>query len=86
MVRRLCALVVAAVVSGFALLLITGDYENDGPVLVAVGGGHGVHAGDLFVLAGWAAAVTALWALVALPARRPGRGDAPDGGPARGRS
>ncbi|MGY1915002.1 hypothetical protein [Blastococcus sp. SYSU DS0973] len=72
MLRWLCALVAGAVVSGFAFLLITGQYSNDGPVLLRLSGDHGLHAGDLFVLAGWAVAVLALLALAAMPARRPG--------------
>jgi hypothetical protein len=58
--RWLCASVVGAVVSGFALLLLTGRYINEGPVMVSVADGHGLHAGDFFVLAGWLVAVAAL--------------------------
>ena len=60
MLRWLCALVVAGIVSGFAFLLLTGDYDNAGPVLLPVTESHGVHAGDLFVIAGWAVAMAAL--------------------------
>lgn len=55
-----CALVVAAVLSGFAFLLITGKYTEEVKILFVLTPGHGVHAGDLFVAAGWAAAVVAL--------------------------
>ena len=58
--RRFCALVVAAVLSGFTFLLLTGHYLNDGPVVIAVTENHGLHAGDLFVLAGWAVGMSAL--------------------------
>jgi len=58
--RVLCSAVVGAVLSGFAFLLVTGRYINDGPVLVSLGGGHGVHLGDMFVLVGWAMAMVAL--------------------------
>jgi hypothetical protein len=54
------ALVVAGIVSGFAFLLVTGYYDNDGPVLVELTASHGLHAGDLFVIAGWAVAMGAL--------------------------
>ena len=64
MLRWWSALVVVGVVSGFTFLLLTGDYINDGPVVVAVTESHGVHAGDLFVLAGWAVAMAALGHLV----------------------
>ena len=68
MLRWLYALVVGGIVSGFTVLLLTGNYINDGPVLVALSESHGLHAGDLFVIAGWAVALAAL----ALLTRRPG--------------
>lgn len=58
------ALVVAGILSGFTFLLLTGDYINDGPVVVAVTDTRGVHAGDLFVVAGWAVAMAALGLLI----------------------
>ena len=64
MLRWLSTLVVGGILSGFTFLLLTGDYLNDGPVLLAVTDSHGVHAGDLFVLAGWAVAMAALWLLI----------------------
>lgn len=70
--RWLYALVVGAVVSGFAFLLVTGEYTKDGPVVVRLLGNHGVHRGDLFVLAGWLLAVLAVLAL-AFAAGRAGR-------------
>ena len=60
MIRWSCALVVGAVLSGFAFLLLTGRYINDGAVVVTLSARHGLHVGDLFVLAGWAAAIAAL--------------------------
>jgi hypothetical protein len=67
--RWLYALVVGAVVTGFAFLLVTGRYINDGPVVVTVARGHGLHIGDLFVLAGWAVAMVSLGVLAAGPGR-----------------
>lgn len=64
MLRWLSALVVGAVLSGFAFLLLTGRYINDGPVLVTLSSDHGLHAGDLFVLAGWVVAMVSLGVLV----------------------
>ncbi|MGY1802927.1 hypothetical protein ACI78T_06575 [Blastococcus sp. SYSU D00922] len=64
MLRWLSALVVGAVLSGFAFLLLTGRYLTDGPVLLTLGAHHGLHAGDLFVLAAWALAMAALAVLV----------------------
>lgn len=75
MLRRLSALVVAVILSGFAFLLLTGSYINDGPVLVTVTGSHGVHAGDLFVVAGWVVAMAALALLTR--DKRLARGESP---------
>jgi hypothetical protein len=55
--RWLFAIVIAGIVSAFAVLLLTGDYINEGPVLVTLSEGHGIHEGDLFVATGWAAAL-----------------------------
>jgi hypothetical protein len=82
--RWFCAAVTAAVVSGFALLLVTGRYISDGPVLAKLGGGHGVHLGDVFVLAGWVVAMVMLVVLagplgrgVPRPADRGGAAERP---------
>ena len=63
MLRLLCSSVVGAVLSGFTFLLLTGEYINDGRVLLSLAGSHGLHIGDMFVLAGWAVAMAALAAL-----------------------
>jgi hypothetical protein len=63
----LYALVVGGILSGFTFMLLTGAYINDGPVLVSVSEAHGLHAGDLFVIAGWLVAVTALVLLAREP-------------------
>ena len=68
--RWLCSVVVGTVLSGFALLLLTGQYIADGPVVAAVSRDHGLHEGDLFVIAGWAAAMLALARLVLRQGRR----------------
>ena len=65
MLRLLCALVPAGVLSGFTFLLLTGDYINDGRVVIGLGGDHGMHEGDLFVVAGWLVSLTALVVLLA---------------------
>jgi hypothetical protein len=62
-IRWLCALVVGGILSGFAFLLLTGRYINDGEVLIRLTQGHGLHVGDLFVIAGWAVAMAALFLL-----------------------
>jgi hypothetical protein len=71
-IRWLCALLVGTVVSGFAFLLVTGRYLTRGPVIVVVARRHGLHEGDLFVLAGWAFAIIALIVLAAMPQRPSG--------------
>jgi hypothetical protein len=63
-IRWLCALVVGAVLSVFAFLLVTGRYINDGPVVITLTRNHGLHVGDLFVIGGWGVAMTALVVLV----------------------
>ena len=73
MLRRLSATVVAPVVSGFALLLLSGQYINEGAV-VSVTQDHGLHEGDLFVIGGWTVAMLALGGLAwARRRRRPDR-------------
>lgn len=62
--RVMCAVTIGAVLSGFAFLLLTGRYIDDGPVLVSLTAHHGLHEGDLFVIGGWALAMAALVALV----------------------
>ena len=59
-VRWLCVLVAGGVLSGFAFLLVTGSYLNDGPVVLRLSANRGLHAGDLFVVLGWLAAMVAL--------------------------
>jgi hypothetical protein len=66
-VRWLYVLVVGGIVSGFTLLLITGRYVNDGPVVITLTTSHGLHAGDLFVITGWAVAMAALVLLARTP-------------------
>ena len=64
LVDRLCALLAVVVLTGFALLLVTGRYVADGPVLLSLSAEHGLHEGDLLVVAGWAAGVAAVVRLV----------------------
>lgn len=59
MLRWLYALVVEAVLSGLALLLLTGRYK-EGQVVLSLNAQHGLHSGDLFVLAGWLVGTAAL--------------------------
>jgi hypothetical protein len=68
--RWLCVLVAGGVVTGFAFLLVTGSYINDGPVLLRLSANHGLHAGDLFVFLGWLVAMAALGWLALIGPRR----------------
>jgi hypothetical protein len=63
MLRWLCALVTGGVLTGFTFLLLTGEYIKEGPVVASVTPSHGLHAGDIFVLSGWAAGIVALFLL-----------------------
>jgi hypothetical protein len=65
----LCAAVAGAVVSGFAFLLVTGRYTNDGPTIARLSEGHGVHLGDVFIMTAWAVAMVVL-VVLAWPHRR----------------
>ena len=67
--RWLFALVVAAMLTAFTVLLVTGQYYNEGPVLLRVAEDHGLHQGDVFVLTGWAAGMLSLVGLVLLRRR-----------------
>ena len=58
--RWLCVLVAGGVLSGFAFLLVTGSYLNDGPVVLRLSAHRGRHAGDLIVVLGWLVAMVAL--------------------------
>ena len=57
MLCLLFALVVTGTVTAFALLLLPGEYANEGAVLVGRGEDRVIHEGDVLVLAGWAAAL-----------------------------
>ncbi|CCH85951.1 protein of unknown function [Modestobacter italicus] len=46
-------LLTAAVMSAFAVLLLTGDYIREGPVLVTLSETHGIHRGDVGIVAFW---------------------------------
>ena len=48
------------VLSGFALLLLTGEYARQGPILLSLSATHGVHRGDVAVVLGWALGMAGL--------------------------
>lgn len=54
---RLEEWVAPAVATVLAVWLVLGRYRGEGPVLVALGASHGVHAGDLLVAVLWLVAV-----------------------------
>ena len=70
MLRWLFAAVVAGILTAFAVLLVTGKYVNDGPVLFRVTAEHGMHQGDVFVVGGWAAALLSEVGLLVTTRRR----------------
>jgi hypothetical protein len=70
LIAWVCALIVVGVLTGFAGLLVTGEYINDGEVVLRVTQRHGLHLGDLFVGAGWALAVLAVLVLTVRRGRR----------------
>ena len=74
MLRWLTALVPAGVLTGFAFLLVTGHYINDGPVLVQLAEDHGLHEGDLFVVAAWLVSLLVLAVLAGWQGRHPVHG------------
>lgn len=70
LLRWSCALVTAAVLTGFGLLLVTGKYVNEGPTVVSVTKSHGLYEVDVFVIAGWVVATCALAVLALTSGRR----------------
>jgi hypothetical protein len=65
--RWLPPTVIAVVLTVFAVLLLTGQYVNEGPTLFRLAKDHGVHLGDLFVVTGWAASLAAeAWLLLGI--------------------
>lgn len=70
MLRGLLALGVGGILTAFTFLLLTGRYSNDGPVVVELSESHGLHAGDLFVITGWAVGMVALTVLARAGRRR----------------
>ena len=70
--HKLSALVVAGMLSVFAVLLLTGNYASEGPILLRLIGDHGIHAGDVFVVLGWAAALAAEVSLLRPASREDG--------------
>ncbi|MGY5882450.1 hypothetical protein [Modestobacter lacusdianchii] len=68
--RWLGASVAVAVLTAFAYLLVTGRYADEGPVLLVLRPGRGVHRGDLFVVAGWVLGVSAVLTAAASAGRR----------------
>ena len=70
MLRWVGVLLTAAVLSGFAVLLLTGDYIREGPVLVTLSESHGIHRGDVGIVAFWTLGMIGLLiAALSRPAR-----------------
>ena len=64
--RTAVGLVVAAIVSGFAYLLVRGQYIREGSVVLALSEerGWGIHRGDILIAGGWLVAMIAIATLV----------------------
>jgi hypothetical protein len=52
-VRWLGALLAVAVLTAFALLLLSGQYFREGPVVATLTHDHGIHRGDIGIVAAW---------------------------------
>jgi hypothetical protein len=68
--RWVGALVAAGVMSGLVLLLLTGHYIDEGPVIATFTRTHGLHEGDLLVLVGWFVGMAGLVTAVLAPDER----------------
>ena len=71
MLRWAAAALTAAVMTGFAVLLLAGRYVREGPVLVTFSETHGLHRGDVGIMAAWALGMIGL--LTSLLAQRRSR-------------
>jgi len=67
MFRWLGALLATAVLTGFAGLLLTGDYFREGPILLTLSATHGIHRGDVGIVVGWLLAMSGLGFCLATP-------------------
>ena len=71
MFRWIGALLTATVMSGFAFLLLTGDYIREGPVVATLTETHGIHRGDVGIVCLWTLGMIGLLiAALARPASR----------------
>ena len=87
MLRWTLGLVVAAILTGFTVLLLHGQYSHEGGVVLTLSAdrGWGVHRGDILVAGGWLTGLVALTTLLVdrpsagtTDTRRPRRGDSED--------
>jgi hypothetical protein len=53
-IRWLGALLAALVMTAFTLLLLSGQYFREGPVVATLTHNHGIHRGDIGIMAAWA--------------------------------
>jgi hypothetical protein len=68
------ALLTTAVLSAFAVLLLTGEYIRSGPVLVRLSEDHGIHRGDIGIVSFWALGMVGVLVTL-LASRDPQRAD-----------
>jgi hypothetical protein len=70
MLRWLGALLTAMVMTGFALLLLSGEYIREGPVVVTLSEAHGIHRGDVGIVSFWVLGMIGLGINLASSQRR----------------
>jgi hypothetical protein len=63
---------VALVLTGFALLLLSGRYLREGPVVATVSENHGIHRGDIGIVSVWGLGMIGLG--ITMSSRRPDDG------------
>ena len=66
MLRWTLGLVLAAILTGFTLLLLHGQYVHEGRVVVTLSQsrGWGIHRGDILIAGGWLVGIVALATLL----------------------
>jgi hypothetical protein len=67
-IRWLGALLAAGVMTAFALLLLSGQYFREGPVVATLTHNHGIHRGDIGIMAAWTLGMIGL--ALTVPRRR----------------
>ena len=66
MLRWTLGVVLAAILTGFTVLLLHGEYSHEGRVVLTLSEarGWGIHRGDILIAGGWLVGIVALTTLV----------------------